>query len=199
MTDTCRILITGSRYWPAPEIIQAAFARLQETHPGGQLVLVHGKCDPRAPLTRERVRWGKALAFTPEEQIAGLGADWLADRIATGLGWEIEAYPADWKQYGKAAGGIRNGEMIATGPFAACLAFAAAAESNQGTIDCAAKASVAGIATLFYCDMCTGPSLHPCHSHSLDSVITAWGAASRRSRRKAAQQEVLDFGLTPPG
>lgn len=40
------------------------------------------------------------------------GADKMADEIAKRLGFKVKAYPADWKRYGKAAGIIRNNEML---------------------------------------------------------------------------------------
>lgn len=46
---------------------------------------------------------------------AARGADSLAGRIADRIGYEVETYPADWKAHGKAAGPIRNRQMLATG------------------------------------------------------------------------------------
>jgi len=40
------------------------------------------------------------------------GADRLGERFARENGWEIEEYPAAWEKYGRAAGPIRNREMI---------------------------------------------------------------------------------------
>lgn len=39
------------------------------------------------------------------------GGDKLGERYATTNNLPLELYPADWKQYGKAAGMIRNAEM----------------------------------------------------------------------------------------
>lgn len=47
---------------------------------------------------------------------AARGADALAVKVAASLGWEVLAFPADWNKHGKAAGPIRNAEMIKYGP-----------------------------------------------------------------------------------
>lgn len=40
------------------------------------------------------------------------GADALAEEVAWMWGlWDVEEYPADWEQHGKAAGPIRNRQM----------------------------------------------------------------------------------------
>lgn len=39
------------------------------------------------------------------------GADQLGEKYAKERGYEIASYPADWDQYGKSAGYIRNKEM----------------------------------------------------------------------------------------
>ncbi len=46
---------------------------------------------------------------------AARGADSLAANFADATGRKVEAYPADWDQYGKAAGAIRNKQMLDTG------------------------------------------------------------------------------------
>lgn len=46
---------------------------------------------------------------------AARGADALADRVARGFGYEVEAHPADWQQHGRSAGPIRNQQMLGTG------------------------------------------------------------------------------------
>ena len=43
------------------------------------------------------------------------GADKLAARVAQERGLVVEAWPADWKQYGRAAGPIRNIAMLDSG------------------------------------------------------------------------------------
>jgi hypothetical protein len=44
------------------------------------------------------------------------GADAIAHQYAVENGIPVEVYPADWDEHGRAAGPIRNAEMIATMP-----------------------------------------------------------------------------------
>lgn len=54
------------------------------------------------------------------------GADTMAERYASSKGYECIIFPADWKQYGRAAGIIRNEQMhkfIAQYKNKGCVAF----------------------------------------------------------------------------
>lgn len=68
------------------------------------------------------------------------GADRLAAEVAENWGLETEAHPADWKKHGKAAGPIRNQEMIDSEP-----RYVIAFPGGSGTADCIARAEAAGI------------------------------------------------------
>jgi hypothetical protein len=116
MTPAFRILVTGSRDWDDAEAITFELAGLLLQHPGA--VLVHGAC-PR-------------------------GADQMADEAAASLGMAVERHPADWDGYGKAAGFIRNAEMVSLGADL-CLAFYKQGAGNKGTDHCASQAGKAGI------------------------------------------------------
>jgi len=69
------------------------------------------------------------------------GADRLAHQIATDAGWHVKAFPADWDAYGKAAGPIRNQQMIDAG----APDIVIAAPGNRGTADMVRRAKSAGV------------------------------------------------------
>lgn len=192
MTDAIRVLVTGSRVFGALHVIETALSQIDVQYREGRIVLAHGRCDPRGATGKHwPVPWDDALRESPERQMGFVGADWLCDRVATRLGWGIEAFPADWKTHPKTGGMIRNSKMVATAPGMA-RAFFAGGEPNRGTIDCAGKAVAAGIATLCFCDMCASPRLHPCRNHSLEAVVLAWEAASLRGRQKTRQPTLTE-------
>jgi hypothetical protein len=41
-----------------------------------------------------------------------VGADQMGERYAASKGYKCQRFPADWKKYGKAAGPIRNKQMV---------------------------------------------------------------------------------------
>jgi hypothetical protein len=69
------------------------------------------------------------------------GADRLAREWAIANGIPFETEDADWKKYGKAAGPIRNGVMLAKYAPEGVVAF----PGNDGTADMVAKAEAAGL------------------------------------------------------
>lgn len=68
------------------------------------------------------------------------GADSFAGRWGKGEHIKVRQFPADWKKHGKAAGPIRNQEMLGTNPDAV-LAF----KGGKGTADMVRRAEAAGI------------------------------------------------------
>lgn len=80
-------MVTGSRDWTNKEAIRQGLTRAVEGHQGPH-TLVHG---------------------------AARGADTLAADAAYEMGWQLEAFPADWSQ-GRGAGLMRNQAMIDTEP-----------------------------------------------------------------------------------
>ncbi len=77
-----RVLVTGSRSWRRKYPILREIDRLNRD----ETLIVHGACRT--------------------------GADAIADFYARALRFKIERYPADWKKHGRAAGPIRNREMV---------------------------------------------------------------------------------------
>lgn len=74
------------------------------------------------------------------------GADWMAEIWAKWNGTGHVRYPADWAKYGRAAGPIRNAEMLNKEKPDLVVAFTGGA----GTADCVAKALDRGIDVLDY-------------------------------------------------
>lgn len=69
------------------------------------------------------------------------GADSLAVDVAVCYWLQFEVYKADWKTHGRAAGPIRNQQMIDEGKPDLCIAF----PGGAGTADMIRKCKKAGI------------------------------------------------------
>lgn len=83
-----RVMVTGSRDWTERGIIRSALTQVSRNPGVESVTVVHG---------------------------AARGADSIAADAAQTLGYAVEAHPADWETYGKAAGVIRNTEMLNSG------------------------------------------------------------------------------------
>ncbi|SRR6266704_138249 len=71
------------------------------------------------------------------------GADTLGERLTEDMEWKCEVYPADWNKYGKAAGSIRNKQMLIEGKPDMVIAFLA--KDSRGTRNMIDQARKAGI------------------------------------------------------
>lgn len=69
------------------------------------------------------------------------GADALAAQYAESEGANVAVYPADWKTHGRAAGPIRNQQMLDEGKPDLVLAF----PGGRGTADMVRRAKAAGV------------------------------------------------------
>jgi hypothetical protein len=139
-----RILVTGSRNLRDHDLVRGALLDALATYSTiGRPVLVHGGQVSTDPATGERY-----------------GADWIAEyewralseAFAVGdfaLELAVEAHPADWSRHGRAAGPIRNREMVAAGA-TCCVAFPLG--RSPGTRGCMRLAEAAGIPVLNYGD-----------------------------------------------
>jgi len=116
-----RILVCGDRNWRAIGPIETVLA-LYEGLPY-QDTLIHGGCR---------------------------GADRLAGHIGLGMGFKIRKYPAQWNRYGKAAGVIRNQQMLDEGRPDIVIGFHDNIEQSRGTKDMLNRAKKAGIPTVLY-------------------------------------------------
>jgi hypothetical protein len=112
-----KILVTGDRKWRDAVLV---FKVMQDLDPYiNRLKLVHGDA---------------------------AGADTIADVCGQLLGYEILRYPADWNQYGKSAGPIRNRQMLDENPdIDLVLAFHDDLDHSKGTQDMVTEAKRRGI------------------------------------------------------
>ena len=94
------------------------------------------------PIRREI---GKLPIGTTIIQGEARGADLIAKSVARAQGCPIECYPADWAQYGKAAGPIRNKQMLDEGKPDLVLAFSEDIGSSRGTANMVMQARKRGI------------------------------------------------------
>jgi hypothetical protein len=107
-----RLLVTGGRFWNKRSETYRWLDYLNDTI--GISVLIHGDAAGADSLSKE----------------------WAIDREI-----QIETYPANWKQYGKKAGSIRNQQMIDEGHPDIVTAFI----GGTGTNDMKNKARRAGL------------------------------------------------------
>lgn len=127
MTKPYRVLVTGSRDWTdgvALDYALRATLYLADAVGRASVVVVHG---------------------------AARGADLMASRWCdyTLVSIAQEPHRADWEKHGKAAGPIRNQEMVDAGADI-CLAFPLG--ESRGTRDCMERARKAGIPVLNFGD-----------------------------------------------
>ena len=106
-----RVIVCGGRDYTDSDAIHERLTQLQAVEP--MAVIIHG---------------------------AAPGADLLAGHIAGTLGYRVEAHPADWTRHGKAAGPIRNQEMLNAGADLV-IAF----PGGRGTKDMINRAERAGV------------------------------------------------------
>lgn len=122
-----RMIITGSRQWPDPgavwDFLAGAYA---EVHGRAGLTIVHGACGRGA------------------DKAAAQYAAWA---VAQGLDVLEETWPADWAEWGKRAGMMRNKDMVAAGA-GGCGAFIL--DASPGATGCAHAAADAGIPVVLH-------------------------------------------------
>jgi len=72
------------------------------------------------------------------------GADWYANLFAKELGLQTVVVEARWKEFGKAAGPMRNTQMLDLGPDKV-VAFHSNIQNSKGTLNCIYQAKERGI------------------------------------------------------
>ena len=114
-----RIIVCGSRKWTDRWFFEQAMRNtLGPFVDLNELTIVHGACPT--------------------------GADQMADEWARRRSVNVERYPADWKEHGKAAGPIRNALMASKGADL-CIAFLLPDGKSRGTTNMIRCATDAGI------------------------------------------------------
>jgi len=91
-------------------------------------------------------------SFNPTIIIEGeaKGADTLARLSANAMGIETLKFPADWQKYGRAAGPIRNSQMLKEGNPDVVVGFHYKIDESKGTRDMLTRAKRAGKATYIF-------------------------------------------------
>jgi len=111
-------------------------------------VLVCGSRDYTDRFSIEAVIEGMATRaddFITIIEGGAAGADTMAWNIANGS-WPVEPYPADWNKHGKAAGPIRNKQMLEEGKPDVVWAFVnKPLEESRGTANMVKQARAAGV------------------------------------------------------
>ena len=73
------------------------------------------------------------------------GADRLAGEVAKELKIPVEEYPANWARFGRAAGPIRNKQMLDEGEPDLILAFHSNIETSKGTRNMVEQSKALGL------------------------------------------------------
>lgn len=102
-----RVLVSGDRNYRRMDIIERELKKFP-----GDTIVIHG---------------------------AASGADTLAGFVAERIGLKVindgKGFPADWKRYGRAAGPVRNKQMLDEGKPDLILAFHDDIKDSRGTKD----------------------------------------------------------------
>lgn len=96
----------------------------------------------RKPIAQELLKLNEKTTIIVHG--AARGADSMAAMIAQDMGFKTEAHPAQWELYGRAAGPIRNQEMLDSG-IDLVLAFHENLARSKGTKDMVKRAKKAGV------------------------------------------------------
>ena len=106
-----KILVTGDREWTDHDAVTQAFVDLLrefKINPT-EVILIHRDCR---------------------------GADKVSDFIGNFIGMDVRPYPAEWSKFGRAAGPIRNKQMLDENPdIDLAFAFHPNLDKSKGTKD----------------------------------------------------------------
>lgn len=97
------------------------------------------------PMTAQVMTILAGMGYTRVVHGDARGADSLAAACARLIGMEVKAYPADWDTYHRAAGPIRNQQMLDEEPaIDLCVALHDHLDESKGTLDMIRRAQAAG-------------------------------------------------------
>lgn len=113
-----RVLVCGDRHWTDKDAIRSRLSKLQDA---GYDTVIEGEA---------------------------LGADSIARDEARELGMAVLSFPANWAKYGRAAGPIRNKQMLDEGKPNLVLAFHGNIKESKGTKNMLIQAESQGIQTI---------------------------------------------------
>ncbi len=133
MINSDRVLVCGSRDWDDQDIIwtmlDGLFAHILSSidwvPDPGTITIIDGAA-----------RGADTMAYK-----------WAECMIEQGLGQVVfsERYPADWDQHGRAAGPIRNKQMLVEGKPTLVLAFSDDLSVSRGTANMVKQSRAAGV------------------------------------------------------
>lgn len=108
-------------------------------------------CGDRNWTNKELIR-REVEGLRPDVVIHGAarGADVLGGMAARELGIEVIEFPAQWEKYGRAAGPIRNQQMLGEGKPTIVFAFNNKISESKGTKDMIRRARKAGLPVYLY-------------------------------------------------
>jgi hypothetical protein len=117
-----RVLVCGSRDWDDESVIFNILSMLFMNHAHPGLVVIEGGA---RGADRAAAKWADQPGFLPPVK--------------------HEQYPADWEKHGRAAGYIRNQQMLDEGKPDVVWAFHDDLSQSRGTADMVRRAKKAGI------------------------------------------------------
>lgn len=150
MPDPCRVLVFGSRHLNT--LAAVGFVRGLLEGPFRATVVIHG---------------------------AGDGIDTCADYAAAKLGIPTEPYPADWLTHRRAAGPIRNSQMITEGRPERGLCVHTDPNLGRGSSDMALKLWEAKVPTRVF--ILSGPKLDHLMGFDMDEAHAARIGEARKA------------------
>lgn len=132
-----KLLVCGDRNWTDREYMYRVLDELHDKH--GITLLIHG--------ANGYDEDGKSSYYSGKPTVRGV--DMIAHEWAQSRGIPVDAHPANWKKRGKAAGPIRNREMLALKPDYV-VGFHPGIHRSKGTRDMIRISLEAGIKTEVY-------------------------------------------------